>query len=168
MARSSAPVEKWVGLLEWWTTTTVLVWTVVVGAVVAGTVVVEVTVGVDVGIGVVPVAEVELGATVPGWAPFGAVVVPVGVLAAGVDEVDGLVVAVVVAVVVEWTRAEAGIEMPSAGSLVTEGLAAAAAGAALRSRLSRTPTPMDRARAFAKDPPRARVIAWSTTDTHPC
>ncbi len=153
MAKIKAPVEMWVGLLDLWATTTVLEWTVVPGAPAAGTGVVEETVGVELGTVVVPVVEVELGAIVPGWAPLGAVVL-VGEIAAGVVDVapDGDVAAVgVVAVeaVVAWTRAEAGIEIPRARSVVIVVLVAEA-GAALRRKARAMPEQRIRARTHSE------------------
>ncbi len=159
MAKIKAPVEMWVGLLDLWTTTTVLEWTVVPGAPAAGTGVVEETVGVELGTVVAPVVEVELGAIVPGCAPLGAVVL-VGAIAAGVvdvalDEDVAVVGVVVVDAVVVWTRAEAGIEIPRARSVVIVVLVAEA-GAGASSRHRAMPKQRACARASSESRTRAR------------
>jgi hypothetical protein len=114
----------WLGLR---TTPTVVEWTVVVGAPTVG---VAEAGAVVVGAMAVGVAR---GATVPGWAPLAGVVVA-GVLEAGV--VDAGVVdagAGVVNAVVPCTRADAGIGIPKARSVLLVAPAPkAAAGPAAR------------------------------------
>jgi hypothetical protein len=155
MTRSKAPVERCVGLLDLWTMTTVLEWVVVPGAPVVGEVAVDGTAGVVVGVGVVPIVEVELGATVPGWAPFAGVVLT-GAVAAGTVDTGAVVAgAGVVEPVVVCTRADAGIEMPKARSVVIVVLVAEA-GAALTSRLSIAPKQRARARTLSK----SRARTW--------
>jgi len=119
-----------------------------------------------VGIGVVPVVEVELGAIVPGCAPLGGVVL-VGVVAAGtLDEApegDVSVGEVVgVEAVVPWTRAEAGIDIPSARSVLIV-VSVAEAGAATKSRHKAMPKQRTRARAVGESRARTRGSPWSTT-----
>ncbi len=112
--------------------------------------------GVEVGVGVVPVVEVELGATVPGWAPLAGVVL-VGAVVAGTADAGAVVTgAGVVEPVVPWTRADAGIEMPKARSVVIVVLVAQA-GAALANRLNITPKQRTRARTLGRSPARAQV-----------
>ncbi len=155
-ARRSAPVERCVALLGLWATTTVLEWTVVVGAVAVGVVAVGGTVGVVVGVGVVPVVEVELGAIVPGWAPLTGVVL-VGVVAAGTLDVGTVVAgAGVVEAVVPWTRAVAGIWIFRIEPMRLVELAAEA-GAALASRHSIALRHMTRARTLGRSRARAQV-----------
>lgn len=114
------------------------------------------TAGFVVGVGVVPVVEVELGAIVPGWAPPAGVVLG-GVVAAGTVDTGAVVAgAGVVEPVVPCTRADAGIDMRKAGSVVAFVLVAEA-GAPVTSRLSITPKQRTRARTLGRSRAPAQV-----------
>ncbi len=161
MARIRAPVERCGGLLGLWATTTVLEWTVVAGAPAVGTVAVDGAAGIVVGVEVVPVVEVELGAIVPGWAPPPGVVLA-GAVAAGTLDADVVLAgAVVVDAVVPCTRAEAGTWIFRIELTRLVGVAAAAA---IGLRRTQRPTTLQTicARDKSKFSARTPGSPWST------
>jgi hypothetical protein len=132
-AKASAPVDKRVEWLGLWTTPTAVECTVVVGAPAVDVVDVG-AVAVGAAVAGAAVVGVVLGATVPGWAPLADVAVAgaTGVVAAGVVAAGVVAAGVVTAgageleVVLPCTRADPGIGIPKARSVLPVVLAAEA------------------------------------------